>query len=364
MKKRTVFMLAFAAAGILSATSLTSCSQDDEVMSSKSSAKGDPIAFAPVITNADGTRALPTTSANYLTQVKDFKVWGYYDGGTEYYLGKQGKDGIYIIHTSGKSDWTYKTASDFVYWPTSTQTLDFYAVTPSDNDNYSFAGQSLNYVVPADQSKQVDVMLATASKQTKTTNGGKVALNFQHQLSQVVFKGVTKSSNLSVEVKGITIHNIRNNMSIALAGTATQPAAAYSNYAVGLASPVTVNSTSAAKDLTDASGALMLVPQTFNKWSTGSVSAADGTHTTYLEIECKITSKTSSGTTYLVGSANGYGKAYMPLGGTWTAGKKYIYTLKFGVGVSPDNPNTPLTTPITFTVAVSDWTDTPSNVEL
>lgn len=365
-KTKNFILLAMGTCLMMSAAVFTSCSQDDSPVAgtSQDGTNVNAIGFNAYVNNAEGTRALPTDAANYKTQVKDFKVWGFFTDSTVYYLGAEGTGGIYITHTSGQDNWDYKTATDVVNWPTDlTKTLDFYAVTPSDNDNYVFSGQTLTYTVPTDQSKQVDLMVARAAKQTKSTANGKVGLAFQHQLSQIVFQGTTLSSNMSVEIKGITIHNVRNNMAIAFAGTATQPAAALSNYAVGLATSKTLNSTTQTVSLTDNNGTLLLVPQTLTPWADGTtIAAADGAKQAYLEIECKVTSKTSSGTTYLIGSATAYGKTYIPINATWTAGQKYTYTLKFGGkntaggGVGKDDKGTVQTTPITFTVSVSDWT--------
>lgn len=359
--KKNIKLLAFAMIGIMSVYSFSSCSEDDSVSSNSISQKGDPVDFSAIIDNANGTRATPTTSSNYLTQMKDFKVWGLFSGSTEFYLGAIDK-GIYITHTSGKSDWSYKTATDMVYWPT--KSLDFYAISPSDDANYRWQTGNLSYTIPTDQSKQVDLLYATANNQLKTTNAGIVNLNFHHALSQVVFKGITKSSNLSVEVKGITIHNLDNAYWKRFSGLAiTGFVPTYSNYAVGLSKPTTVNSTSTSVSLTDNTGALMLKPQALTPWTDKTtISSADGKHQCYLEIECKITSKTSTGVSYLVGSATAYGKTYIPLGGIWDEGKRYIYTLQFGVG--KDENGNDYTSPISFTVSVQNWNDSSSNISL
>lgn len=367
MRKKPIYLftLALVAAGAMS-LGLTSCSQNEEELTTRSSnLPMNAIGFTTYADNIGGTRATPTTASNYLTLVPDFKVWGYFTGGTEYYLGNQGADGVFINHTSGQSDWNYKTATDMVYWPTAAgKTLDFYAITPSENAAYQFNGSNLTYTVPTDNAAQVDLMLAQANGQTKTTNAGKVALAFKHKLSQIVFKGITNNSRLSVEVKSITIKNVRNSITLAMGGNgAGTPGSNFANYAVGLASPKTVANTSTSIDLTDATGALLLVPQTLTPWTVPSAtSSADGKHETYLDIECKITSATSTGVSYLVGSASSYGHSYVPLGGDWQEGKRYVYTLQFGVG--KDENGNDISSPITFTVSVNDWAETPTNVTL
>lgn len=366
--KKFLFSLVTAFVVTASVTGFYACSDTDNDYNASPSAKEGPIGFVATVDNNGGTRALPTTASNYLTQMKDFKVWGFFTNGTEYYLGTQGNGGIYITHTAGKGDWGYKTATDVAYWPSNA--LNFYGVSPSDNANYTFTAQTLDYKVPTDQSKQVDLLVALAGNQTKST-GGKVNMAFQHALSQITFKGMTKSSNLSVDVQSITVHNILDTRTVnfapaqnpqyltanALTGAAK---GSYENYNVGLSKNTTVNSTTTAVSLTDANGALLLAPQTTTKWADNtSTTDANTKHQTYLEITCKITSTTRNGdktnVSYLVGSETAYGKTYVPIAFNWQPGKHYTYTLLFGVGKNDKGDET--TIPIEFSVNVSDWTN-------
>ena len=169
----------------------------------------EPVARIPIsfeVLDDSATRA--SSSSN----ISDFTVYAYdtngkiFINGADYYADGKSKDGMNY------------------YWPT-TGGLSFYAITPSANSNYTFNGGLLTYTVPTDNKAQVDLMTAKAANQTKTTNKGIVNLQFQHALSQVVFKGMTKSSNLSVEIESITIHNVNSVMTIALNGTTTTPTA-------------------------------------------------------------------------------------------------------------------------------------------
>lgn len=360
--KKAISLMSLALMGLVSTGALTSCSQDEDPGKAPSVA-ANAIQFNAVTNSALTTRGLPTTSANYLTQVKDFKVWGTLVNGGAYYLGRTGDAGI-LIANKGGGKWDYNTATDMVYWPN--EAMNFYAVTPSANTNYSYNGGVLTYTVPTDNSKQVDLMIAKASNQTKATNKGIVNLPFQHALSQIVFKGVTKSSNLSVEIQSITIHNVNSVMTLGLNGTATAPTASYANYSLGMSGTKTVAVTDASKavDLTASDGALMLVPQTLTGWTEKtSTKAADAAHQAYIEITCKITSKSSTGVTYLVGTASAYDKTCVSLPATWEAGKRYVYTLQFGGGKDP-NTGEDRFTPITFSVNVSDWVDSSSNISM
>ena len=356
-------MMSLALIGVLTAGVLASCSQDDETDGAQQ-VSSNAIQFNATTTNAGGTRALPTTPANYLTQVKDFKVWGYLTADGSYYLGRTGDAGILIANRGG-GKWDYNSATDMVYWPNDAL-MNFYAVTPSSDSNYSFNGGLLTYTAPTDNSKQIDLMVAKANNQTKTTNKGIVNLSFQHALTQVVFKGMTKSSNLSVEIQSITIHNVNSVITLGLNGTVSAPTAKYANYTLGMGGTKTVAVTDANKavDLTASDGALLLVPQTLAGWTDKtSTTAADAAHQSYIEIVCKITSKTNSGVTYLLGSASAYDKTCVSLPATWEAGKRYVYTLQFGGGKDP-NTGGDRFSPITFSVQMSDWADDTSNISM
>lgn len=348
--------------GLVSLVGFTSCSQDDEPTTGKTATSSNVIGFNGTADNTTGTRALPISSANFADQVKNFKVWGYLTNGGAYYLGRTGDAGV-LINNMGNGQWDYATQTDLVYWPN--DAMNFYAITPSANDNYAFDGGQLTYTVPTDNSKQVDLMTAKADNQTKATNKGIVNLKFQHALSQVVFKGMTKSTNLGVEIESITIHNVNSVMTIGLNGAAVAPTAKYANYGIGMSNTKTVAVTDASKavNLTAANGAMLLVPQTLTTWTNKtSISEADAANQAYIEISCKITSTNSDGVTYLVGTATAYDKCYVPLSGTWEAGKRYVYTLQFGGG-KDENGNDRFA-PITFSVNVSDWSDAASSISM
>jgi hypothetical protein len=348
MKKKILFM---GLAAVCGALSFTSCSNDDNPAgeAQKAAAKSA-ISFSPLAGNVKGTRGTATTPDNYLTQISNFKVWGWKSSTLDYYLGLLGEGGI-IVDGNGTT-YDYRTASDKAYWPS--YALDFYAVTPAENSAYAYnTTGGMTYTVPSDEKKQVDVMVANANGVTESTNNGVVALPFKHMLSQVRFNAKLVNSTLNVEIKGITIHNVSNTIDIDLRkGTVAQNSVSHSNYAVGLATPVTISKLNESKSVTDDNGVLLLAPQTRTAWAPKTnTTVADAHDQCYLEIECKIKSRN----TYLVGSADSYGKTYVAFPVDWKSGSKYVYTLNFGVGLDENGGAT--LTPITFTVSVSDWTD-------
>lgn len=357
MKK--ILFLGLALMGVVS---VTSCSSDDEVSNDNQQAQAKAIGFSAITNMAGESRATPTTSTNATTQVTNFKVWAYNSSSTNsYYMGTAGDGGI-IINREGTTDtWDYNTSTDVHYWPGFP--MNFYALTPATNSNYSYNDSILTYTVPTANSEQIDPMVASTTNQTVESNNGTVQLTFQHFLSQVAFRARTRTSDMTVEIDSIILHNVRNTYSFNLQdgpnGGGNAVSGDYYSYAIGLATPVTVSSTTAV-DVTDADGALILAPQNLTAWAEGTpTTSADENHQSYIEIKCKI----KEGDAYLVGSSSSYGSTYVPFSATWQRSYRYVYTLSFGVGKTSDGGSS--TTPISFSVSVDNWNDaTASDIAL
>jgi len=86
--KKFFAMAAFAA---LTMAGMTSCSNDDAIetgaMPNSSIQKDGAIGFNITQDGAIGTRGTATTSLNYLSQISDFQVIGFYSDGTGRYVG-------------------------------------------------------------------------------------------------------------------------------------------------------------------------------------------------------------------------------------------------------------------------------------
>lgn len=345
--KKIIFLAAIAA------LMMTSCSNDEVV----EQYKGEEIGFNALMNNA--TRATPITSAPASKQSVKFQVWAF--NGTEAYMGT---DGVTVGWNGTKWDYSPKA-----YWP-GTTALDFYGVSPETGTtpNMSSTAQTVEYTVPTDNANQKDLMYSVV-KQHSRTNGTTVNMLFKHALSQIVFKGKIVNTNLSVDIQNVTICNVKDHIKVTLpnATTSTSTTSASATvdgtaqkYSIGMASAsVTIPSDGTVKDLTKADdGALLLAPQTLTKWTTYSQTPvasavplpADGGNA-YLKIECKI----KQGSAYLLGSDTAWGNTYVPFEAAWEAGKKYIYTLKFGGGY--DDQGEPILTPIEFSIDVEDWGD-------
>lgn len=340
------------------ALTMSACS-NDEVIDVQ---QGEAIGFTALSNNA--TRATPITSTN-LTNT-DFKVWGFLTTDNSTYV-----NGVRILYSTSK--WDYAQASDIAYWPTTA--LNFYAVSPSSvtTPNITHGSQTISFTVAANQTDQKDLMYASKLNHAKA-DGVTVPFVFKHALSQIVFKGQKALASLEVEVQGIKVHNLKNTGVFTFPSTQTAAGStagswnvtgeATNDYTLGMATtPIIVASHESATDLTAANGALLLMPQAVTKWTTTpttavTIATAEQNKHCYLEIDLKV----KQAGTYIVGSASSFGKAYVPFGETWTPGKKYIYTLKFGGGY--DENGKPQLQPIMYSATVEDWTPAGSDVNL
>lgn len=360
-KMKNILLSGIALMGIMA---FASCSSEEDEANGDQHSDAEAISFSTTTDMAGETRGTTTTTANATTQLTNFNVWAYGSAAPNdaYYMGSETGNGIAINRQAGNT-WDYSSAADRHFWPG--YALNFYAVSPATNANYtSMTGESFTYKAPTDNASQVDVMTAhNESLSKETTTGGVVPLTFEHRLSQIAFSAKTESSDMTVEIQSIVLHNILDTYTFDLkagpTGENTKLGDTYSDYAVGLngttESPVTVNSAEA-KNITADNGVLLLPPQTIKAWTDNtSIDAANTAQEGYLAISCKI----KQGNAYLVGSGNSYGTTYVPFGYTWAYGNKYVYTLIFGVGKTHDGGSS--STPITFSVEVQPWTESSAN---
>ncbi|HAC20803.1 MAG TPA: fimbrillin family protein [Porphyromonadaceae bacterium] len=312
------------------------------------------------------TRGNPVDgNGEFMANGSTFGVTAFISTGTGAFMGTTG-EGAAIV--SNGTTWGYVNAGDMRYWPTGGQALDFYAYAPYGHTsitNKSFTkttGLSFDYTVPTDEAKQVDVMFASATGQTKAAGTNAVNLSFKHALTQVHFAVATKTSSLKIDIapNGITINNIKST------GTFTLPTAANANgweltddktsYTVTsdeITGEYKDDETPGYTEIGSADNALMLLPQTFGALSGENEGAS-------LTISCKIYQVLSDGTKiYLKGSETGFASIDVPVSSmgvadgvateVWNRGKKVTYRLLIGGG-----PATGLE-PIEFTTGVDSW---------
>lgn len=389
---------ALVAMATLTFAGMTSCSNDDEIIgaAAQDSQVINSMRFKltqdnSVFAGARATRGTATTSENFLTQINDFQVLGYYSDGSGKYVGAAATAaaGI-VIDGDGTGNWDYHTSSELQYWPSGN--LDFQAVTPSADASFTLVNTvdestpgevyprlTANVTVPTTVTDQKDIMFASALAQNNAADGSAVGLTFKHALSQVVFAGKVANPTITATVNEITVCNVHNTGNVGYRSALNTLSALAtgdpeSNFSVGLIEGADAAATTAARTmasttpqpLTNGNGALMMIPQTQVAWTHAAPEKAIADATgSYLKIKCKVQDNNSG--TWLIGAASGadeFEYVYVPFDLTtvaWELGKKYTYTLVFGNGSGGfDENGDPLTNmiPITYTVtAAEDWTN-------
>lgn len=383
--KKFFALVAFAT---LTVAGMTSCSNDDEITGAAaqgSQALNEKIGFNVSQDNSikAGTRGTATTALNFLSQITDFQVFGYFSDGSGRYVGSSDVIGT-VIDGDGAGNWDYHVASQTQYWPEGN--LDFQAITPSADASFALANTpatgsprlTANVTVPTTVTAQKDIMFASATAVNNASTGAAVGLTFKHALSQVVFSGKVANPTITAIVDEITVCNVHNTGNVGyreavstLSAQATGSAA--TNFSIGLIEGADAAATTAARtmtsttaqNLTNGNGALMMIPQTQVAWTHAAPEKAIADATgSYLKIKCKVQDNNSGA--WLIGAASGadeFEYVYVPFDLTttaWELGKKYTYTLVFGNGSGGyDEDGEPLTNlvPITYTVtAADDWT--------
>lgn len=368
--KKVIFGTALASMALLSA-----CSSDNELANVGTTAN-NAIGFH-VVGNKAETRANIINSTTDLEKT-DFNVVAFKNnGGTdgEVFMGDKvhnnGLKGVIINHKNGT--WDYADASDLHYWPKE-GSLNFYAVSPAtvpEDLIYHWTIEKATKTITyscfdeynrTDGKGNPDVMYAIATNQTQSIQAGKVNLNFQHILSQVVFKAKTVNSDMEVDIKEIKIKNFRVGGTFTIPTDGSSPSQrSWSREEVYKLSPFTVIKKSDADaikikgtEATDISSKtpMLFVPQLLTGWDVKhKIADADTNGESYLIINCKIKQKND----YLHGTETAYENLFVPFGTSWEPGKCYIYTLIFGGGYDKDGHS--ILQPINFEAKAEAWTN-------
>lgn len=349
----------------LSAVVLTACNNEDVLEVNQ----GRGISFQ-VATEAS-TRATATTTST----IDNFKVWGFTDGKTL-------MNGIEVSKSG--SEWTYDGT---IFWPATD--VDFYSVSPAENCggtvNITKDKQEItNFTVNTDQSKQVDLLYAVNKDEKKADHEATpVSINFRHALSQIVFKAKNTNKNLKVTVKGVKIANIKKAGDFTYPTNATAPQntkedativattqGTWSNvstaekFSAGMddAGVTLDGKVETAKDLSNATGALFMIPQALTPWNP-STEGCNKSNNVYFLLNCQILSGTNKDIQVWPSEADEtFAEIAVPANTlTWEQGKKYVYTFIFGEGAGyepGENPNPdPTLVGIDFTVTVDEFID-------
>lgn len=384
--KKTLLLFASA----LTAVSLASCSNDEEVNQLKES---DEITFAPTSDNGNTRAEDVYCNANMPSQ---FKVYAITDG--KVYINGD------VIEKSGS---TWENTSNKRYWPDTP--VDFYAQANGD-EVFSWDGKSApqfaNFTVNNNVASQKDLLYAVKTNQTKSASSTQppVDLNFHHALSQVVFYAKNVNPNIYVEVTGVSVGGVKNNGTYTFPtsdtdgnvahGTSTGSSSngAQGTWAFGSTTDVysvtfdtvklvgdkenpavlnlTDNTNLNADNLGHGDGstnsfanAMLLLPQgafeALPVTDDGSGKLDLSKDGVYFKVLCTIYNVADTTATDLTNNVKLWDnkEIYIPVTGTWNEGMKYVYTLVFGEGgggIDPDGPKSVLI-PITYNVTVDEF---------
>ena len=227
------------------------------------------------------------------------------------------------------------------YWPIDGTAVSFFAYAPVKDVNMTTplaTDGTFGYTVPADQSNNnhaADLLVASDSDVTATSNGGAVVLEFDHALSAVNFTAENLSTNpaeLMFTVRAAelvalnTVGTYTYGTGWSALGTPLDYKSSVRNTAVGVGET---------EQLLSTNDFLMVLPQvvdpaTQNVKITFSVKDGEGQYI-YEDAELVLD---------------------FPAGFEFVAGKRYNFTFTFDA-----TSNGGLLNPIMFTVTLNDWED-------
>ena len=299
MKKQMMMLLAIAA--------MVGCSKS-EVVDNPNGDGNTPIKLKTFVGKA--VKAAETTTDN----LTSFQMEAYTT--TAAYPGADAPTSFISSAVTTPSSWTYTGPQ---YWPQSLK-VSFFAYAPTTGVTYAAPAAagwpSFTYTVAETEANQADLIVAQRTSQEATSNGGSVALTFNHALSQILFKAKCASADFTAVVKTIELSGIQNEGTYTFATSETEGTAIEGSWsgvkgAEGYA--YLTNGTAAiAKTTSDpiagTNGALMLMPQTLNSAK--------------LKVVYEVTLGTGeTAQTFDVTKEN------VELKGTWAPGMKYTYDL-------------------------------------
>lgn len=326
MKKQMMMLLAIAA--------MVGCSKS-EVVDNPNGDGNTPIKLKTFV--GKSVKAAETTTAN----LTSFQMEAYTTAAA--YPGADAPTSFISSAVTTPGSWTYTGPQ---YWPQSLK-VSFFAYAPTTGVTYAAPAAAgwpgLTYTVAAEAS-QADLIVAQRTDQDASINSGKVALNFNHALSQILFKAKCATADFTAVVKTIELSGIQNEGTYTFATSATEGTAIEGSWsgvkgAAGYAY-LTNGSVAIAKTTSDpiagTNGALMLMPQTL----------------TNAKLKVVYTVTVGSGETAQTFEVT---KEDVALTGTWAPGMKYTYDLTLVSGA----------TAITIVPGVNTWTETtPDNPSL
>ena len=343
MKKISLFI----SAALVASLALASCSDDDALNENHGAA----ISFR----SSMGTRAVETTNSN-LTSINVAAFLG---------------DAQYFnILPFNKGNDGYFTSSTTYNWPGDNSTLTFYAFSPAapgGTVKLTSEEKTMTAFSPAsDIANQVDFITANATGTKDENESTGVPLKFDHRLAQITVLAKTDNTAYTYKVTGIRVGQPVSTADFNFTTNEWTLATDKAIYDEIYTTPVVLGSEPAS--VMGEGGNLMLIPQQLTAWSP-TTDAANASKGAYLAIKLQINT-VAGAQVYPFPSEANCEWAAIPINDNWEAGKRYVYTLDLTHGAGYVDPNDPdpgkpvLGGPIKFTVQVTDWVNSSSDLSM
>lgn len=340
------------------------------------------------------TRAYENGDAD-IAKMKEgsFGVVGY-TSDNNLYLGSTDK-AIEQRWNSTSNSWEYATPSDLKYWPANS--MDFYAYFPysAQGDVFAQSDASGDVMTITNESGNQDILFARESGVSQTNY---VPLHFKHALSklkavyikvnavdvQVVVKKITF---LNTSTKGKIKVDYNGNASYETTSSDVPRSFDFTSEPKTIAYNANPSTTDEGVELfgNDDNGYIFATNTNDQHnvkgtgkslWSAGDKtslgsSTLPNSNLVCMELDCKV----KAAGHYLVGSADAYGKMYIPMHGTSSnnadisellAGRRYTYKVVMESNVGYDKNGDPIMlAPIRFSVnEVPEWSDVTVTINL
>ena len=340
------------------------------------------------------TRAYPGGDADIrVMKTGSFGVVGY-TSDNNLYLGSTNK-AIEQSWNSTSNSWDYATPSDLKYWPANS--MDFYAYFPysAQGDVFAQSDESGDVMTITNESGNQDILFARTADISQTNY---VPLYFKHALSKLKAVYIKVNAvDVQVDVQKITFLNTSTKGKIKVDNSGD---ASYETISSDV--PRFFDFTSEPKTITynanpsttdegvklfdnDDNGYIFATNTNVQHnvkgtgkslWSAGDKtslgsSTLPNSSLVCMELDCKVIAAGH----YLVGSADAYGKMYIPMHGTSSnnadisellAGRRYTYKVVMESNVGYDENGDPIMlAPIRFSVnEVTAWNDVTVTINL
>lgn len=384
--------------------SLASCSNDDELLLEPKTQSREVISF-----NVTSDRPTRTTLLNSTQDITKFQISAVVDGPAGRYIYFNGD----FIEKNKFGEWENQNGER--YWPNNAKTLDFYAWTLSKPATVSSNGiktlsdcifrveggwYQLYFLRQGKTSSEMyDFCYAISKNTISNLKSSTVTLNFKHALAQVGIKAAINNPSLRVEIKDVSLLNIKEYATFNF-GSTTGGKTYWYNW--GFPKDVTldfsknVNGVTTGKiismnsdgdsfsktivDLTDndnnenskniflmmpvSSTNMISVEQIIYRKTNSSI-PFDHANYTGIRLKCKIWNIADPAKGYqkdsdiqIFGENGEYADLYIPIAFNHEIGKKYIYTISFGNGnAGLDANGNPSIVKLDWSVDSKEWTE-------